>query len=328
MNELMKHGVAIALGAVVALTGCKSDTAKDAKAEPVALIEAGTEPLELLRYKLQDGTITTSTLEITSSAMTSTSSSGAEIMRTPGLRVVTTSGPSVSLDDGNTRYEIKVVSSSAIMPAGVDAKVENDLNRSAALLKKLSGWIEVDDRGILQDAELSQEAKEADLPARMLVTLLNARTSFSRVMLPAEPVGIGARWETAKQLTMFGFEMQQVDRYTLTDRVGDEVKLDVEIIQTAPEQTLTFEEEGVEYSLKSLSMSAQGTVILNMNALEGSARASGQSAQVVTVKTVEGAEEIENNAAFQLKTTVRHEASKKKAAEMEEAAKKGATGQE
>jgi hypothetical protein len=331
-GEVMKRqtgtGLALALGVSLAIGGCKSDTAKDAKIEPVSLIEAGAEPLELLRYSLQEGTITTSTLEITSSAMTSTTTEGSEIRRTPGLRVVTNSGPAVRLENGNTRYDVAVVSSTAIMPAGVDPEVENDLNRSAALLKKLSGWIEVDHRGILQDAELSQEAKEADLPTRMLVTLLNARTSFSRVMLPAEPVGIGARWETAKELTMFGFKMQQIDRYTLTEKVGDEVKLDVDIVQTAPDQTLVFKEEGVEYSLNSLSMSAQGTVILNLNALEGSAQATGQSAEVMAITTVEGTQEIENNAAFQLKTSVRHEASKKRAAEMEEAAKKGATGQE
>jgi hypothetical protein len=320
--------LAIVLGGFVAIGGCKSDTAKDAKIEPVALIEAGSEPLERLRYKLQDGTITTSTMEITTSSMTSTTSSGAEVLRRPGLRVVVTSGPAVKLENGNTRYGMKVVSAAAIMPAGVNPEVENDLNRSAALLKKLSGWIEVDDRGILQAGELSQEAKEADLPTRMLFTLLNARTSFSRVMLPAEPVGVGARWETSKELTMFGFKMQQVDRYTLTEKVGDEVKLDVDIVQTAPEQTLTFTEEGVEFALTSLSMSAQGTIILNVNALEGSAQAMGQSAEVMTVKTVEATEEIENNTAFQLKTSVRHEASKKKAAEMEDAAKKGATGQE
>jgi hypothetical protein len=214
------------------------------------------------------------------------------------------------------------------MPAGVDPQVQNDLNRSAALLKKVRGWIEVDDRGIIQASELSQETKDANLPARMLISIVNARTSFSRVMLPAEPVGIGAKWETAKQLSMFGFEIKQVDRYTLTDKIGDELRLDVDIVQTAPKQTLAFEEEGVEYALESLSMSAQGTVVLNLNALEGSANAMGQSAEVMTVKTVEGTEQIEVNTAMQLKTTVRHEASKKKAAAVEEEAKKAATGQE
>ena len=127
---------------------------------------------------------------------------------------------------------------------------------------------------------------------------------------------------------MFGFKMNQVDTYTLTDRVGDEVRLDVDIVQTAPKQTLTFQEEGVEYSLDSLSMSAQGTVVLNLNAIEGSADAMGQSSEVMTVKTVEGSEQIEITTAMQFKTTVRYEASKKKAESVEEEALKGATGQE
>ncbi|KPK15512.1 MAG: hypothetical protein AMJ62_08865 [Myxococcales bacterium SG8_38] len=328
---MVKRALVLALVAacsLVVLQGCKSDTAKDAKFEPVALLEAGQEPRELLRYKLTDGTITTSTMEVTTSSMATTTSAGAEIARRPGLRVVVTSGPAVNLPNGNTRYDVQIVNAEAIMPAGVDPQVKNDLDRSAALLKKVRGWIEVDDRGIVQAADLSQATKDANLPARMLISIVNARTSFSRVMLPAEPVGIGAKWETTKDLMMFGFKIKQVDRYTLTDKIGDELRLDVDIVQTAPKQTLTLEEDGVEYALESLSMSAQGTVVLNLNALEGSAEAMGQSAEVMTVKTVEGTEKIEVNTAMQLKTTVRHEASKKKAAAVEEEAKKAATGQE
>jgi len=320
--------VLIAVCGVLVFQACKSDTAKDAKVEPVALLEAGAEPLELLRYKLQDGTITTSTMVLTTSSMATTTSTGSEIARRPGLRVVITSGPAVTLDNGNTRYDLAIVNAEALMPAGVDPQVQSDLNRSAALLKKVRGWVEVDDRGIAQASELSQATKEADLPARMLISIVNARTSFSRVMLPAEPVGIGAQWETNKELKMFGFEMTQVDRYTLTDKIGDEVKLDVNIVQSAPKQTLTFQEEGVEYALESLSMSAQGTVVLNLNAIEGSARAMGQSNEVMIVKTVEGTEKIEINTAMQFETTVRHEASKKKAQAVEEEAMKGTTGQE
>jgi hypothetical protein len=320
--------VLVAACSLVVLQGCKSDTAKDAKIEPVVLLEAGEEPRELLRYKLTDGTLTMSTLEVTTSSMATTTSAGSEMARRPELRIVISSGPAVSLPSGNTRYDVAIVNAEAIMPAGVDPQVQDDLNRSTALLKKVRGWIEVDDRGIIQARELNQEAKDADLPARMLISIINARTSFSRVMLPAEPVGIGAKWETGKELTMFGFKLNQVDRYTLTDKIGDEVRLDVEIKQTAPKQTLTFQEEGVEYALESLSMSAQGDVVLNLNALEASANAMGQSAEVMTVKTVEGTERIEVNTAMQLKMTVRQEASKKKAAAVEEEAKKAATGQE
>ena len=103
--------------------------------------------------------------------------------------------------------------------------------------------------------------------------------------------------------------------------------IQVDIVQAAPKQKVTFKEEGVEFALQSLSMSAQGQVILNLNALEGSARAQGQSSEVVTVKTVENTEKIELTSAFQLKMSVNYEPSKKKAAEMEEEATKAGTSQ-
>jgi hypothetical protein len=309
------------------VAGCKSSTAKDAKMEPISLLEAGAEPRELLRYKLEGGTMTTSTMELSISSMASSTSAGAEIARPPGLRVVVTSGPAVELDNGLTRFDIRIVRAEAVMPPGVDREVERDLNRSAALLKDVGGWIEVDDRGIVREADFNQAAKDPNVPVRMLATIVNVRTSLARVILPAEPVGLGAEWEAKKELTLYGFEIEQVDRFTLAERVGDEVKIGVEIVQTAPKQTVTFEEEGVEFALDSLTMSAQGDVILNLNALEGSARAQGQSSEALTVKTVEGAEEIEVTSAFQLKMTVSYEASKKKATEVEDTATKVGTGQ-
>ena len=318
----------IAMCGVVVFQGCKSDTAKDAKIEPVALLEAGAEPRAPLRYMIKDGTTTTSTMDVSTAAMTTTTTGGEAISKAPGIRVVISSGPAVRLDNGNVRFDVGIVNAEAVLPPGVAEDVAKDLNRSAARLKKLSGWLEVDDRGIVQDSSLEHAEKDSQVPARMLMTVVNARTSFARVMLPAEPIGIGAQWETKKEITMFGFRLEQVDRFTLTEKVGDEIKLSVDIVQNAPKQTLTFEEEGVELALQSLSMSAQGEVVLNLNALEGSARAMGQSAEVMTVKTVEGTEEIELNSATTLDMTVRFEISKKKAAELEDAAKKGATGQE
>jgi hypothetical protein len=325
-KQALLRALTVTCGLLV-FQGCKSDTAKDAKVEPVLLLEAGEEPRTQLRYMVQDGSVTTSTMELTTSSMTTTTSAGAEIAKTPGLRFVVSSGPAINLDSGDARFDVRIVRAEAIIPPGADSEVESDFNRSAALLKDVGGWIEVDDRGIVQRSELNQAAQNANVPKRLLMTIVHARTSLARVILPAEPVGIGASWEARKELKVYGFEMQQVDKYTLTDKVGDEVKLNIEIVQTAPKQTLTFVEEGVEYVLQSLSMSAEGDVILNLNALEGRSRIAGQSAEVLTVKTVESTEEIERNSAFQLSMEVRYEASKEKAEAIEEATKKITPGQ-
>jgi hypothetical protein len=244
---------------------------------------------------IQDGSMTTSTMELTTSSMTTTTSAGEEITRTPGLRFVVSSGPAIKLPNGNARFDVRIVKAEAIMPPGVDPAVEDDFNRSAALLKDVGGWIEVDDRGIVQRSELNQAAKNPNVPVRLLMTIVHARTSLAR---------------------------------TLIDKVGDELKLRVEIVQTAPKQTLTFVEEGVEFALRSLSMSADGDVILNLNALEGSASVQGQSAEVLTVKTVQSKEKIKLNSAFQLDMNVRYEASKQKAQAIEEAATKTTPGQQ
>jgi hypothetical protein len=138
------------------------------------------------------------------------------------------------------------------------------------------------------------------------MTIVHARTSLARVVFPAAPLGLGAVWEAREQVELFGFEIQRTDRYTLIDRNADEVKLRVDIIHRAPQQTLTFVEEGVEFALESLSTTARGEVVLDLNALEGSARVEGRSSENLTVKTGESMENIELDSAFQLEIDVSH----------------------
>jgi hypothetical protein len=224
------------------------------------------------------------------------------------------------------RFGIRIVKAEAILPPGVDPEVERDFNTSAALLEEVGGWIEVNDRGIVQRSELNQAARNPNVPTRLLMTIAQARTSLARVLLPAEPVGLGARWEARKQLKLYGFEIQQRDRYTIMDIVGDELKLKIDISQTAPKQTLTFVDEGVEFVLKSLSVSARGDVTLNLNALEGSSLVEGESAEVLAVKALGNKERIKLDSAFQLKTEVTYEVFERKAEATEEGATKTTPG--
>jgi hypothetical protein len=162
----------------------------------------------------------------------------------------------------------------------------------------------------------------------LLVLIINARTSLSRVILPAQPVGVGARWEARKSLTMYGFEVSQVDTYTLTEKVGDELKVNVQIQQTALPQTVTFEEEGVELNVESFKMNASGEVIANLNALEANAVASGESTGVLNVKTVDGTEKIEIDRAVQVRMTVTYDLAAAEAAEAKEEVDEALAGEE
>lgn len=300
---------------LLVLNGCKSDTAKDAKSsDAVLVLDAGQEPRAPLRYKISHGTTTTATMDFGIASLATSSSGGAALTVTPGVRLHIVSGPSLQGKRGATRFDVRIVKAEAIVPKGVDPAIAQDLNKSASVLNNVGGWVEVDDRGIIQRAELNDAAKRSDVPVRLLVMIINARTSLARVLLPAEPVGAGARWEARKDLTLYGFEVNQVDTYTLTEQVGDELKLNVQIQQTALPQTVTFEEEGVELSVESFKMNATGEVIANLNALEANAVASGDSVGVVNVKTVDGTEQIQIDRAFQVRMTVTYEVAETAAA--------------
>ena len=309
------------LSVLLVLNGCKSDTAKDAKsADAVLVLDAGQEPRAPLRYKIAHGTTTTATMDFGIASLATTSRGGAALTVTPGVRLHIVSGPSLQGKRGATRFDVRIVKAEAIVPKGIDPAVAQDLNKSASVLNNVGGWVEVDDRGIIQRTELNEAAKRSDVPVRLLVMIINARTSLARVLLPAEPVGVGARWEARKDLTLYGFEVNQVDTYTLTEQVGDELKLNVQIQQTAAPQTITFEEEGVELSVESFKMNATGEVIANLNALEANAVASGDSDGVISVKTVDGTEEVEIDRAFQVRMTVTYEVAQTAAAAAEASA--------
>jgi hypothetical protein len=289
--------------AVLVLNGCKSETAKDAKEDPVLVIDAGQEPREALRYKIAPGTTTTSRMEYALASL-ATTKNAAELSVTPGVRLHIVSGPSMEGKRGTIRFDVRIVKAEAIVPEGTDPAVKMDLDKSVAVLNNVGGWVEVDDRGIIQRSDLNSRAKNPEVPARLLLMIVNARTSLARVLLPAEPVGVGARWEASKKLSLYGFEIDQSDTYTLVERNGDQLKLNVQIQQTAPAQTVAFDEEGVELTLESLTMNANGKVILDLKALEANARASGEAADLLKVKTPEGTEEVEIDSAFDVQMSV------------------------
>jgi hypothetical protein len=293
----------ILLSALLVLASCKKDgssaTAADANADPVLLLEAGAEPQSPLRYKIADGTTTKSNMDFTIATLAQTSESAA-LSVVPGVRLHIVSGPAMATDNG-IKFEVNIAKAEAAVPQGIDPKVAEELRQSAAILDDVGGTVEMNDRGIMLATELNDKAKSPDIPLRLLMMIVNARTTLSRVVLPAEPVGLGARWEARKELTLYGFKVQQVDSYTLVERVGDEIKLNVTVTQNALPQSVDFPEDGVSIAVEQMVANARGEIILNLNALESDAAAAGEATDKLTVTGPEGTEKVEVNEAFEIR---------------------------
>lgn len=295
----------ILVSALLAWTGCKKDesstTASAAQGDPVSLLDAGAEPRAPLRYKIADGTVTKSNMDFTMATLATTSDAAA-LSVVPGVRLHIVSGPAMATDDG-VKFEVNITKAEAAIPRGLDPQVAKELQQSAAVLDDAGGTVVMNDRGHILSAELNERAKSPEIPVRLLTMIVNARTTLSRVILPGEEVGLGARWEARKEIELYGFKIQQVDTYTLVERVGDEIKLNVTVTQNALPQSIEFPEEGLTIAVEQMTANAGGEIVLNLNALESDAFAAGEAKDRIAVTGQDGTEKIEVNEAFEIKMT-------------------------
>lgn len=306
MSKKILLGGLVTMFALLALGGCHKDAKSETAAtvdggDPVLVLEAGAEPRTTLRYKITDGTITKSNMDFRLATLAQTTDAAA-LSVVPGVRLHIVSGPSMRTNAG-IEFEVNIKKAEAMVPQGLDDDVAEDLRQSASILDDVGGSVVINDRGLVQSTQLNEHAKNPDLPLRLLMMIVNARTTLARVVLPAEPVGLGGRWQSTKELVLYGFKIQQVDSYTLVEKVGDEIKLNVTVTQTALPQTVDFPEDGVAISVESMTANASGEIILNLNALESDAAAAGDATNKMTVAAGDKSEKIELTETFEIRMT-------------------------
>jgi hypothetical protein len=297
----MMRGLVL-VSALLALAGCKkSNTAADADSQDdtgVRLLDKGQRPRAELRYNVPTGTTTASTTTFRVATL-ATSSDTAALSVLPGLRLDIVSGPAERTERG-VKFKVDVVKSEAVVPEGFDEEMAELLRSGAAIVDQVGGWVEVDDRGEMLAGEFNEQTQRSDVPVRMLRMIVNTRETLTRVRLPEEKVGLGARWESRREIKAYGFSVQQVNTYTLVDRAGDEIMLNVTVQQLALPQKLEFPEEGIEITVESMTAQANGQIILDLDALESDASANGTAEDRLIIKTPKGIENVEITEEFEI----------------------------
>ena len=297
----MMRGLVL-VSVLLALAGCKkSNTAADADSQDdtgVRLLDKGQRPRAELRYNVPTGTTTASTTTFRVATL-ATSSDTAALSVLPGLRLDIVSGPAERTERG-VKFKVDVVKSEAVVPEGFDEEMAELLRSGAAIVDQVGGWVEVDDRGEMLAGEFNEQTKRSDVPVRLLRMIVNTRETLTRVRLPEEKVGLGARWESRREIKAYGFSVQQVNTYTLVDRAGDEIMLNVTVQQLALPQKLEFPEEGIEITVESMTSQANGQIILDLDALESDASANGTAEDRLIIKTPKGVENVEITEEFEI----------------------------
>lgn len=194
--------------------------------EYTRLLDAGTGPVELLRYALAPGTTTT---HIASQVRSRTF---AEHAWSAWTSAPATDGFAITVADPQRPLAIRMA----------------DRILFATL----------DDRGRLGPVAFADGAGETTDATQRLLALV--------VQLPAEPVGIGAKWRAVDVLRQRPAIVKQTTTYTLLARTATTLRLGVEIVRNGQPQTVTDAAlpAGTDAELVTLHRSLTGTLEVDL----------------------------------------------------------------
>lgn len=242
--------------AVLALAGA---TAHAQSSSTVKLLEPGSGQRQPLRYRFESGRTETARMD-TTMQMT---------MVAPGIQLPMVPPTPITMElrlrttevaaDGSARLSFEVLSAGA----GGDGPAAAQLNPTLAGLKGMSGSYALDNRGQVSSSQMATAGAATGAMAPSGADIQEQMQQLA-LPLPAEAVGIGARWQAMQQTSANGLEVTQTTEYTLRSRSGDQVELEVKIVDvTLPD--LAGLVPGA--SVSSATMSGGGTMNLNLASL-------------------------------------------------------------
>ncbi|TKD05272.1 hypothetical protein E8A74_20950 [Polyangium fumosum] len=203
----------------------------------VRLLVAGGEPRTAASYALVKGT--SKPLRMGMALEMAMSAAGMNLPPTKMPRMVMTFDFSTGDKKGNdwpiegTLKDVAVESQGA----GQD-KIAEALRPQLEPIKGLGMRYFVDEKGRVHDVTMSMP-KAVPQAAQQMMTGMTQSIESMMAPLPDEPVGAGAKWEVLGRLTANGADLLQVSTFTLKERKGDVLTLDVAVKQLAAKDTVT-----------------------------------------------------------------------------------------
>lgn len=224
----------------------------------VTLLAPGTAPLQTLRYRFESGRTETAKLDTTMQMNIVAPGVQMPVMPATPMSIQIRLRTTEVAADGSAKVQFEVISAEA----SGDSATAAQLNPTLAAMKGLSGTYSVDARGQVASNPMTLSGVASG--AAPTGADIQEQMQQMALPLPAEAVGPGARWRALQQTSANGLEVTQTTEYTLRSRKGDQVELDVKIID------VTMPDLGAMLpgaSVSSATMSGGGPVTVNLAGL-------------------------------------------------------------
>ncbi len=190
----------------------------------VNLLEPGSGQRQPLRYRFESGRTETARLDSTVQVN----------LVAPGVQMPMVAATPITMElrlrttevaaDGSARLAFEVLSAQATGNSPTSAQ----MNAALAGVKGMSGAYSLDNRGQVRIGGMAAAGPaQGAMPS---VADIQEQMQQLAPPLPAEPVGIGARWQSFQQTSANGMEVTQTTEYVLRSRNGDQVELEVKVV--------------------------------------------------------------------------------------------------
>ena len=131
------------------------------------------------------------------------------------------------------------------------------LRQSMSGMEGMNIWAHMSTRG----QALESRASVPDDPSLSAsVNSFQQNVAQAQVLLPEEPVGVGAKWSTTSKVNSNGVLMDATTTYTLRERQGDSIGLDVAIDMAVDTSQPMTPVPGVSFTFKEFSGRGAGNV--------------------------------------------------------------------
>ena len=220
----MARGAVLWLAWAMGLAGAAvlaAETAADGAAREVrvTLLEAGSEPRQVLRVTPTKGAVQTTTMTMTMEMAMVVTGFAPPPQKLPPMRTTM----AVEVDDvspeGDISYTFTMEKAEVLPADGVPANVVEMLETRLVSMEGLKGTGRATSRGVTQEAEI-EIPEDVDAQTRPLLESMKQSLDQFSAPYPEEPVGLGASWEVEIPMKHGGIESVTVATYTL-ERVTD-----------------------------------------------------------------------------------------------------------
>lgn len=202
--------------------------------EPVVkLLDAGSGKKKELRTAPKAGTTETFEMLIGMDMVMDMGGMGKMPQSIPTMKMVMEANVTSVDRNGDIHYdftlsEVAVIKTGAANEALMIAAMQPELEKMVGT----KGSVVVSDTGVTKETKLvPPEGADPDQFEQMQKSMNHASAPF-----PVEAVGVGAKWQVTQHVADNGLALDQTVTYTLAERKGDVVKLDIALVQSAEPQ--------------------------------------------------------------------------------------------